>query len=196
LTFVTQLVYSNSGKKEVTLTNTGKGILLISDLVVKGEFFQTNDCGKQVDPGAHCTITVKFHPRNQGLLNGTITVSDNAPGNSQQVPLTGTGTFVQLVPGDVHFGTQPVGTKSIAKTIRLTNKGDFAVNIQSILITGADAGDFAETNNCGPQIASGASCYIKATFEPLQKGKRTANVSLADDGGGSPQQAGLVGFGT
>jgi hypothetical protein len=196
LTFVTQLVYSNSGKKEVTLTNTGKGILLISDLVVKGEFFQTNDCGKQVDPGAHCTITVKFHPRNKGLLNGTITVSDNAPGNPQQVPLTGTGTFVARVPSSVHFGTQPVGTRSVAKAIRLTNKGFSTVNIQSISITGTDSGDFAETNNCGTQIATGASCYIKATFKPLQKGERKAEVSVNDDGGGSPQQIGLNGLGT
>jgi two-component sensor histidine kinase len=164
--------------------------------VVKGEFFQTNDCGKQVDPGAHCTITVKFHPRNKGLLNGTITVSDNAPGNPQQVPLTGTGTFVARVPSSVHFGTQPVGTRSVAKAIRLTNKGFSTVNIQSISITGTDSGDFAETNNCGTQIATGASCYIKATFKPLQKGERKAEVSVNDDGGGSPQQIGLNGLGT
>ena len=196
LTFVTQLIYSISGKKEVILTNTGKGILLISDVVVKGDFLQTNDCGKHVIPGAHCTITVKFRPRNKGLLNGTITVSDNAPGNPQEVPLTGTGTFVERVPSSVHFGTQPVGTKSVAKTIRLTNKGFSTVNIQSISITGTDSGDFAETNNCGTQIATGASCYIKATFKPLQNGERSAEVSVNDDGGGSPQYIGLNGFGT
>jgi hypothetical protein len=196
LTFPTQLVYTSSPAKKVTLTNTGKGTLLINNLVLKGQFLESNDCGKQVQPGAHCSISVKFHPRNKGTLNGTVTLTDNAPDSPQQVPLTGTGTFVQLVPRDVHFGTQPVGTRSLPKTITLTNKGDSAVNVQSISITGADPGDFAETNNCGNQIASGGSCHIKVTFDPAQKGRRTAKVTITDDGGGSPQLVTLTGFGT
>jgi hypothetical protein len=78
----------------------------------------------------------------------------------------------------------------------LTNQGDSVVNIQNISITGIDSGDFAETNNCGAQIASGGYCYIKVTFKPLQKGRRNADVSITDDGGGSPQKARLIGFGT
>ncbi len=196
LTFPTQLVYTSSPAHKVTLTNTGKGILLINSLVLKGQFVESNDCGKQVQPAAHCTISVKFHPRDKGPLQGTVTLTDNAPDSPQNVPLKGTGTFVELVPRDVHFGTQPVGTRSLPKTITLTNKGGSAVNIQSILITGADAGEFAETNNCGNQVASGGSCQIKVTFEPSRKGMRTASVSISDDGGGSPQQVKLTGFGT
>jgi hypothetical protein len=70
------------------------------------------------------------------------------------------------------------------------------VNITSITVTGTDAGDFAETNNCPAQMVSGASCFIKVTFKPLAKGKRTADVAISDDGGGSPQQVGLTGTGT
>ena len=121
---------------------------------------------------------------------------DNAPGSPQKVPLTGTGTYVQLVPTTLNFGTQPVGTRSLAKKITLTNKGSAAVNITSISITGIDAKDFAETNTCGKSVASGASCFIKVTFKPLVKGKRTADVSVYDNGGGSPQKVGLIGTGT
>jgi len=112
------------------------------------------------------------------------------------VPLTGTGTYVQLVPTKLNFGAQPVGTRSLAKKITLTNKSSVRVNISSITITGANAGDFAETNNCGKSVASGASCFIKVTFDPLMKGKRTADVSVYDNGGGSPQQVVLAGTGT
>jgi hypothetical protein len=111
-------------------------------------------------------------------------------------PLTGTGTFVQLVPTKVNFGNQPVGTKSLAKSITLTNKGSVAVSVSGITITGINAGDFAETNTCGKSVASGASCFIKVTFKPLAKGTRTAHVSVYDNGGGSPQQAMLIGTGT
>jgi Abnormal spindle-like microcephaly-assoc'd, ASPM-SPD-2-Hydin len=123
-------------------------------------------------------------------------VTDNAPGSPQKVPLTGTGIFVQIVSTKLNFGTQPVGTRSLAKRITPTNKGNSTVPITSIAINGTDAGDFAETNTCGKSVASGASCFIKVTFKPLTKGKRTANVSITDDGGGSPQKVELSGTGT
>jgi hypothetical protein len=115
-----------------------------------------------------------------------VNVTDNAAGSPQKVPLTGTGTFVNLAPTKANFGTQPVGTRTPPKTITLTNKGNGPVRTSAIKITGADSGDVAETNNCGKQVTSGASCFIKVTFKPLKKGKRTADVSISDDGGGSP----------
>jgi hypothetical protein len=130
------------------------------------------------------------------VLKADLSVVDNAPGSPEKVPLTGTSTFVQLTPTKLNFGTQPVGTRSLPKRIAVTNKGDAAVNIAKISITGTDAGDFAETNNCGKQLASGASCFVKVTFKPQAKGKRTADVSIDDDGGGSPQKAALSGTGT
>jgi hypothetical protein len=196
LTFSDQVVFSTSKPRPVTLTNTGKGILLIRKIAVSGEFAQTNNCPKSVPSGGHCTILVKFEPKTKGLLKGTLSITNNAAGSPQTVPLVGTGTFVLLTPAKTNFGTQPVGTRSLPLTITLTNKGDGAVNIQSISITGLDAGDFAEKNNCGKSVASGASCFVKVTFKPLVKGTRTANVSITDDGGGSPQKVELSGTGT
>ena len=196
LTFPTQLVFTTSKAQAVTLTNSGAGVLKINHITVTSPFSQTNNCPSSLGPGAKCTINVKFHPGNKGVFNTAVSVTDNAPGSPQKVPLTGTGTFVQLVPTTLNFGTQPVGTRSLAKTITLTNKGDGAVNITSIAINGTDAKDFTETNTCGKSVASGASCFIKVTFKPLVKGKRTADVSVYDNGGGSPQQAMLIGTGT
>lgn len=196
LTFQVQLVFTDSKPQPVTLTNTGLGVLLISKITVTGQFSQKNNCPSQLKPNDKCTIQVTFDPQTKGIQNGSINVADNAPGSPQQVPLTGTCTYIQLTPAKVNFGTQPVGTKSLPKKITLTNKGDAAVNISSITITGTDAGDFAETNNCGHQVASGASCFIKVTFKPLEKGEREADVSVNDNGGGSPQTVPLAGTGT
>jgi Abnormal spindle-like microcephaly-assoc'd, ASPM-SPD-2-Hydin len=132
----------------------------------------------------------------KGALNGSVNANDNAPGSPQKVPLTGTSTYVQLRPAKLDFGVQPVGTKGLPKKVTLTNQGHETLHIASIAITGADAGDFAETNNCGHQVASGSSCFIKVTFKPLLKGKRAADVSLSDDGGSSPQKVSLKGTGT
>ena len=196
LTFSTQVVFTTSKAKTVKLTNTGLGVLNIKSIAVTGPFAQTHTCGTTVNPSASCTITVTFKPTTIGTLTGSVSVTDNAPGSPQKVGLKGTGTYIQLTPTSLNFGNQPVGTRSLAKRITLTNKGDAAVNITSISITGVDAKDFAETNTCGKSVASGASCFIKVTFKPLIKGKRTADVSVSDDGGGSPQKVGLTGTGT
>jgi archaellum component FlaF (FlaF/FlaG flagellin family) len=196
LTFSVQLVFTNSKPQNVTLTNTGTGTLTIASIAVTGQFTQTNTCGTSVAPGASCTINVTFRPTNKGTLTGTVTVTDNAPGSPQTVSLTGTGTYVELKPVSVNFGSQPVGTKSIPKKITLTNKGSVAVSISKISITGTDSGDFAETNTCGGSVASGASCFISVTLTPSAKGKQTASVAASDNGGGSPQIVVLTGTGT
>jgi hypothetical protein len=196
LTFPTQLVFTTSRAQPVTLTNSGAGVLKINHIGVTGPFPQTNNCPRSLSPGANCTISVKFHPGNKGVFHGAVRVMDNAPDSPQEVQLTGTGTFVQLTPTKLGFGTQPVGTRSLPRRITLTNKGDSAVKITGIAITGKDSGDFAETNNCGKSVASGASCFIKVTFKPLVKGKRVADVSVYDNGGGNPQGVGLAGTGT
>jgi Bacterial Ig-like domain (group 3)/FG-GAP-like repeat/Abnormal spindle-like microcephaly-assoc'd, ASPM-SPD-2-Hydin len=196
VTFPTQLIFTTSKTESVKLANTGLGILILSKIVTTGPFRQTNDCPSHLKHGEHCTISVKFHPTTKGVLNGSVEVTDNAPGSPQKVALTGTATYVQLRPMKLNFGVQPVGTKSLPKTVALTNQGHQTLNIMNISITGIDAKDFAETNTCGKSVASGASCFIKVTFKPLAKGKRMANVSVYDNGGGSPQQAMLIGTGT
>jgi hypothetical protein len=196
LTFSDQVIFTTSPAQQVTLTNSGAGVLKINHIGLTGPYSQANNCPGSLNPGANCTISVKFHPTTKGVLHGAVRVSDNAPGSPQRVPLAGIATLIKLSPTRLNFGTQPVGTKSLAKRIAVTNKGDNAVNITRISITGADAEDFAQTNNCGKQLSSGASCFIKVTFKPLAKGKRIGDVSLYDNGGGSPQQAILLGTGT
>lgn len=137
-----------------------------------------------------------FNPTSIGALPGTVSVSDNAPANPQKIALNGTATAIQLTPAGLNFGTQPVGTTSLAQTITLSNKSDAAVSITAISITGVDANDFHQTHTCGATVASGASCFIKVTFKPTAKGARTAAVSVSDNGGGSPQRVSLTGTGT
>jgi hypothetical protein len=198
LTFPTQLVFTDSPAQTVTLTNTGLGILKITAGRLAGQFGETTNCTLTLAPGASCTANVTFKPTTKGTLNGAISITDNGPGSPQTVPLSGTGTYVQLSPARVNFGNQPVHTTSLPKYITLTNKGSSTVNFtgSGITITGTNAGDFAEQNNCGNSVASGASCKIKVTFTPSQQGKRTADVSVSDDGGGSPQMVPLTGTGT
>lgn len=72
-------------------------------------------------------------------------------------------------------------------TVNLTGPG--------ITITGAAAGDYAQSNSCGTSIGAGHSCTITVTFEPSKTGARSASLQVNDDGRGSPQKVSLSGTG-
>jgi hypothetical protein len=50
-----------------------------------------------------------------------------------------------------------VGTTSNVQMVSLSNTGTATLTIASITITGANAGDFAQTNACGGSVAAGAN---------------------------------------
>jgi hypothetical protein len=74
---------------------------------------------------------------------------------------------------------------------KLTNVGSSALSITSIVITGSDT--FSQTNTCGSGVGAGASCTITVTFNPKGGTTFTADVSISDNGGASPQQLSLSG---
>lgn len=198
LIFPVQVVFTTSAQKEVKLTNTGRGFLEISARRVSGPFGMRTDCNDVVSPGASCTIKVRFEPTAKGLQEGSISITDNAPGSPQEVSLSGTGTFVELTPTSLNFGNEPVDRKSRPKTITLTNKGNAPVKFKGrgVSIAGSDRRDFEEHDDCHGRIGAGGSCSINVTFTPMKLGQRMAEVSVSDDGGGSPQVAPLSGVGT
>jgi hypothetical protein len=196
LTFATQTIGTTSPPQTATLTNTGSVPVNISNIKASLPFSENNNCPSSLPVGDNCQIKVEFSPIAKGPALGTLSVADDAKGNPQTVSLSGTGTVVQLSPSGINFGDQKVGTKSAAVPVRLTNVGTTKLDISQIAITGADAGDFAEANNCGTSVPPGGSCTIKVTFKPTAKGQRSASLAVSDDGGGSPQMVALSGTGT
>src|SRR5450432_1422163 len=197
LTFPLQVIYTTSKAQTVTLTNSGAGILKIANIAASAQFSQTNNCGATVPPAGHCTLTVKFQPTALDTIPGSISVTDNAAASPQSLPLTGVATAIQLSPISVSFGNQPVGTKSLAKTVTVSNKSHQSVNISGVAIHGANPSDFPFiSTTCGASLSSGASCFVKVAFLPTVTGKRTATVAVSDDGGGEIQRAALSGNGT
>jgi hypothetical protein len=85
-----------SASHSVTITNSGSSALTISSISILGtnsaDFSQNNTCGTSLAAGASCTVAVLFTPRTTGSLAGDLTITDNATGSPQAVPLTGTGT--------------------------------------------------------------------------------------------------------
>ncbi|HZC04095.1 MAG TPA: choice-of-anchor D domain-containing protein [Ktedonobacterales bacterium] len=105
---------------------------------------------------------------------------------------------VSFSPTSLNLGSVTVGATSAVQTVTLTNSGQAAVSITGISITGANAVDFAQSNDCPTgtsTLAVGASCAIDVTFAPTSGGSRSAAVSVSDNAAGSPQSVALSGTG-
>jgi len=93
-----QLV-GTSASLPVTLTNNGSAPLTINQSMIgfagtnASEFTQNNNCGTALAAGAICTINVTFTPTaagGSGSATASLSVTDNAAGSPQTVPITGT----------------------------------------------------------------------------------------------------------
>ncbi|MCU1303549.1 MAG: hypothetical protein JWQ87_3833 [Candidatus Sulfotelmatobacter sp.] len=198
ITFPNQLVGTTSAILSATLTNNGASPLTISSVTYTGKpFHLQTTCKGSVPPGGYCTISATFSPQVIDISSGTITIRDSASSKPQVVELMGTGTVVKLMPAQLNFPPQKVGTRSATETIQLTNTGSSILNFppQAIGIAGTDYYNFQQKNTCAASLAAGASCTISVIFRPSMTGSRTAFISVNDDGGGNPQSIPLSGTG-
>ena len=184
-------VYVGATMKNTTkLTNNQAGPLTISNVATTAGYTQSNNCGTTVAAGAGCTFTVTFAPTTVGANPGTLTITDGANNSPQIVTLGGTGLApVILSPGSLHFPNTVVTTGSQAQNLTLTNRGATTVNLSSILASAS----FTQSNNCGSNLASGASCLISVSFVPTALGTLSGNVTVTHDAYGSPQSVALTG---
>lgn len=107
---------------------------------------------------------------------------------SPSVSLTGTGTQVNLSTTSLTFAPQVVNTQSATQQVTLTNTGPAVLHIATIALTGANAGDFSQTNTCpvGGNLGSGASCRATLRFRPTAVGVRTATLAITTNDPGTP----------
>jgi len=200
LSFGTLAIGTTSTGKTVTLKNTGTASLTITAIAITGtnsaDFAQTHTCGSSLAAGASCTISVTFKPTASGSRSAALSVTDNAAGSPQTVPLSGLGTTAKLSPTSLSFGTVAIGVTSAAKTVTLTNVGAASLTITAIAITGTNSADFAQTHTCGSSLTAGASCTFTVTFKPTASGTRSASLSVSDSAAGTPQKVSLSGIGT
>jgi len=110
--------------------------------------------------------------------------------------VTATGPFVSFSPTALTWGKVKVGKKSVAETVTVQNSGVATLDVSSISTTG----DFAreagpKKTDCGNTLAVGASCTVRVTFSPTQKGLRAGSLIFTDNAPASPQSVPLSGTG-
>lgn len=202
LAFGNQTVGMPSAIKSVTISNTGTANLVLGTITTTGSNaadFAANKCsGSTLIPNASCAVEVTFTPAALNSRTATLSIASNASGSPHGVALSGNGVAapaaaVTLSPASLAFGNQTVGTTSAQKTISLTNSGNAALGISSIVTTGSG---FASTHNCAASLAAMASCTINVTFAPSNAVAAAGAVTVTSNAAGSPHTVGLSGTGT
>ena len=172
---------TNEGSTAVSIYNPLISILTVGD---SREFQADNLCPASLAAHKSCTMKIAYvagafyHQQ-----SATLRVMNSSPGSPQSVSLTALtiDPEAKFSATSLSFGTQKEGTTSAAKTVTLSNPGATALTIKSLAMSGADAGDFKQTNNCGSSLAAGANCTVSITFKSGAKGARSAKLVLTDN---------------
>jgi hypothetical protein len=197
--FGNQALGGSSASAPVTISNTGAGALVISNLSITGsqagDFSFTTIAGQPpitVNPNSSIQVNITFTPMNIGSRSAALSITDNASGSPHQVNLSGTGTaaIITFSSQNLSFPNQSANTTSAPLTLTLGNSSLANANlvITGLQLNGANAGEFAFTcgaplsgSSCAGTLAPGATVPVSITFTPLASGLRAANLLISDN---------------
>ena len=172
LSFGGQPINTTSSPKSVTLSNTGTASLSISGITTSSKFAVTsgtNACGSNLAAGSNCLIYVTFTPTATGTQSGTLSITDNASGSPQSVPLSGTGT-------DFSVSASPS-----SRTVRSTDSTTFYVTV------GAVSGFTGTVGLSCPGVPDSVTCTFSPALVVLTGSSQTSTLTV--NTGGAPKGA-------
>jgi thiol-disulfide isomerase/thioredoxin/cytochrome c553 len=190
--FGSQTVGAGASTQNVTITNRGNVPVTFTSVAVSGTASVTigsGACSGTLAVAASCNVPLSFSPTAEGNVSATLLLRSNAPDLS--VGVTGAGTSAAVArpvlsdAAPFAFADAQVGQQSAAHSITLSNTGNAALKITSLVLGGSNPGDFALAGTCAMNgtVSPGASCTIDTSFKPAAAGARTADLLLMTDGG-------------
>jgi Beta-propeller repeat/Abnormal spindle-like microcephaly-assoc'd, ASPM-SPD-2-Hydin len=212
LFFPSETIGFTSPAQQIPFENTGNSPFTISSVVLggtnPGDFNMSSSC--PISPtlfngSASCNTSVSFTPTAAGTRTATVTITyTGAAGSPAVVTLSGKGvaatTALEVGPTSITFPPQVNTTLSpVSPTVLLTNTGTGPVTISSIVLGGAQAGDFSISNGCPigtlQQGPLSNTCGVGVGFTPTATGARKATITITDNAPGSPTTINLSGTG-
>jgi hypothetical protein len=199
LTFGDQLKGTPSPAQTITLSNNGMRTVTVGpiaatgSIAATGDFSQTNNCAA-VPIATSCAVSVVFSPTQTGSESEVLTITDDAAGTPQSIPLSGTGVFpiATLSTTNLAFVDPVVVGTTVAKTLTLTNTGTTPLRITAVTASG----DFlADSSLCPAALDPNAVCTITVTFAPRRPGPQAGQLTISDNAGGGQQAVALSGTG-
>jgi len=189
LTFSTVAVGSSSSTKAVTVTNNMSKSLNIA-FAVSGDYTAAGSgatpCGTTLAAKKSCTTSVTFKPTVNGVIDGSLTVTQNIDKAPQIVALSGTGSGgttpnLSFSPSSLSFPDTALGTAA-AKTVTVTNNSSKAITISAFSASGDYSASGGATSPCSGSLAAGDQCTISVSFSPTAVATITGGLTISNSG--------------
>jgi hypothetical protein len=157
-----------------------------------GAFWTGNsDClNHPLEPNQTCSVQVNFGPYDAVPFSAQLRASSDA-GTSFTAELSGEGGRPALTAATnpTNFGSVPVDSGGVVRTIDVTNLGNMPGGAFIAVISGGAVGSFhlLDENCTGVPLSPAATCNLQVSFDPISTGAKTARLFLAGDGEGGAQ---------
>jgi hypothetical protein len=175
---------TSSPAKVVVLTNTGNATVTGISISVTGTnanaFGVSSTCAATLTAGSSCNISLSFTPTMIGANSASLSVSDNATGSPQTVPLSGTGLAANVVaPGPLVFNPAAVGISAASAQILTATfqMNGFVAGFTPTAALHYGLSYSLGTVNCSG-VAGNETCSVPVTFQPQYPGGRRDAIFL------------------
>jgi len=192
IAFATTDVGSSSAEVVVTLRNQGTAAIQVTGASVSGAFAISTPLS-QATPfslavNATATLGLRFTPTADGLVTGTLTVTNDVVALTEEVRGTGRAALAGVSSAALAFDNVLVGSTLTTRTFNLQNTGSAVLNLTAISKTGANPADFVVVSPGLPTtVAAAGSVTVTVRCTPTASGARTATLTLDTDGDNVPQ---------
>jgi hypothetical protein len=182
----------------IQLTNSGTGLLTISQLSASGTGYSTSTLTLplSLNPSQTMTFNVQFAPASSGSASGAVSIASNAPNSPAVIGLSGSGVAstqaLSFSTQNLSFGSVDTGA-SATQSVTVTNTGTGNVIISSILAAGTG---FSLSGAGTPAtLTPTQSLTFGVIFSPTVAGNAAGAVTVASNASGSPATIALSGTG-
>jgi hypothetical protein len=178
----------------IMLANTSQSSVQLLGFQISSPFSQTNNCPANIASGGSCSVTVTFNPTQNGVFNGSVSISNSGPNSPQVAPVIGTAqTVLSVTPTLVDFGQQKLNIK-VPGYFSLGNGTAYpTVTVSSVTVQGADFS--LPHRTCPLSYPPFTGCSWEVDFTPSQAGLRTGTVTIVANDSPSPHIVNLQGIG-
>jgi hypothetical protein len=188
----------STNSQTIQLSNTGNGVLTITQASVTGSGFSTAGLTLplSLNPGQSTTFNAQFQPAGAGSASGSITIVSNAAGSPGVIALSGSGVaateILTLSTSSMNFGNVNAGSSS-TQTETITNAGNSNVQISQIAASGAG---YSLSGASAPvTLTPTQSLTFSIIFSPTGVGSQSGSVTVTSNATGSPSTISLTGSG-
>ncbi|WPB82027.1 choice-of-anchor D domain-containing protein [Archangium violaceum] len=200
--FGEQRVNLESRTITVEVTNSGTGILKLTDIAVSGTgaaAFSVTSSTLDVLEGGTGNIAVKFEPKSGARFTANLTFNSNLVGSSSSasIPLAGYGVQPAFTVDTSlrDFGRQAVNSTSLDRRVVVTNSGTGTLKLTDIAISGTGMAAFSVTPST-LNVPEGTNGEISLRFAPKSESRFDANLTFnSNQVGRAPVSILLTGVG-